>query len=206
MFYVKELKLNNFRCYNSKSVTFSPKINIIYGKNAVGKTTVLESIGYLGLLKSFRDAKDGDLIKNSEDFFFIKAKFCDTKDDNLDEIIVSYNENGKKIKKNNYIYQKISDYIGYFNVVTFDPSDLDIIKGAPLVRRGFLNINLSQMDKTYMLSLMKYNKILKKRKKYRSKQDRLYLFRFNYITSCKRSYSCYSKKKRICGKFMYLCK
>ena len=48
MFYVKELELNNFRCYGAKSVTFEPKINIIYGKNAVGKTSVLESIAYLG--------------------------------------------------------------------------------------------------------------------------------------------------------------
>ena len=115
MFYVKEIKLNNFRCYGSKTVTFMPKINIIYGKNAVGKTTILESIAYLGLLKSFRDAKDVDLIKNGEDFFFIKASFCETDSENKDEIIVSYNENGKKVKKNNYIYQKNSDYIGYFN-------------------------------------------------------------------------------------------
>ena len=166
MFYVKELELNNFRCYGAKSVTFEPKINIIYGKNAVGKTSVLESIAYLGVLKSFRDAKDSDLIKKGEDFFFIKASFLDTDTKDKDEIIVSYNENGKKVKKNNYIYQKNSDYIGYFNVVTFDPSDLDLIKGAPIVRRGFLNVNLSQIDKTYMISLMKYNKILKKRNEY----------------------------------------
>ena len=150
MFYVKEVKLNNFRCYSSKTVTFMPKINIIYGKNAVGKTTILESIAYLGLLKSFRDAKDVDLIRNGEEFFFIKAAFCETDSENKDEIIVSYNENGKKVKKNNYIYQKNSDYIGYFNVVTFDPSDLDIVKGAPVLRRSFLNINLSHMDKAYM--------------------------------------------------------
>ena len=171
MFYVNEVKLNNFRCYSSKTVTFMPKINIIYGKNAVGKTTILESIAYLGLLKSFRDAKDVDLIKNGEDFFFIKAAFCETDSENKDEIIVSYNENGKKVKKNNYIYQRNSDYIGYFNVVTFDPSDLDLVKGAPVLRRSFLNINLSQMDKTYMLSLMKYNKILKKRNEYLKTTD-----------------------------------
>lgn len=171
MFYIEGVKLNNFRCYGTKTLSFMPKINIIYGKNAVGKTTVLESIAYLGLLKSFRGAKDSDLIKNEEDFFFIKANFSATDEELSDEVIVSYNENGKKIKKNNYIYQKNSDYIGYFNVVTFDPSDLDLVKGAPVLRRSFLNINLSQMDKTYMISLMKYNKILKRRNEYLKNTD-----------------------------------
>ena len=170
MFYIKSVKLNNFRCYSSKSIEFKPNVNIIYGENAIGKTTVLEAIGYLGLCKSFRGAKDADLIKNEEEYFFINGKFNSDDDENVD-ITVSYNENAKKIKKNNYIYQKNSDYIGYFNVVSFDPSDLELIKGAPVLRRGFLNVNISQIDKQYLLSLMKYNKILKKRNEYLKMND-----------------------------------
>ena len=111
MFYINSIKLNNFRCYSSKIINFSPNINIIYGQNAVGKTTVLESIAYLGLLKSFRDAKDADLIKNDESYFFINGKFNDDEDKNMVDIVVSYNDKGKHIKKNSYIYQKNSDYI-----------------------------------------------------------------------------------------------
>ena len=172
MFYINSIKLNNFRCYSSKAITFAPNINIIYGQNAVGKTTVLESIAYLGLLKSFRDAKDADLIKNDETYFFINGKFNDDEDKNMVDIVVSYNDKGKHIKKNSYIYQKNSDYIGYFNVVSFDPSDLELVKGAKALRRRFLNINISQIDKEYMLSLMKYNKILKKRNEYLKNDDK----------------------------------
>lgn len=172
MFYINSIKLNNFRCYSSKAIAFSPNINIIYGQNAVGKTTVLESIAYLGLLKSFRDAKDADLIKNNESYFFINGKFNDDEDKNMVDIVVSYNDKGKHIKKNSYIYQKNSDYIGYFNVVSFDPSDLELVKGAKALRRRFLNINISQIDKEYMLSLMKYNKILKKRNEYLKNDDK----------------------------------
>ena len=171
MFYIDSLKLNNFRCYSNKTINFSPTINIIYGENASGKTTILESLAYLGILKSFRDAKDVDLIKNGEDFFFISAKIKEDEDKNTD-LVVSYNNKGKNIKKNSYIYQKNSDYIGYFNVISFDPTDLEMIKGAPQVRRKFLNINISQIDKAYMLSLMKYNKILKKRNEYLKNNDK----------------------------------
>ena len=69
----------------------------------------------------------------------------------------------KKIKKNNYIFQKMSDFFGYFNVITFEPSDLYLVKGGPIERRRFLDINISQYDKEYMISIMKFNKILKKR-------------------------------------------
>ncbi len=172
MFYIKDIKLNNFRCYGHKEQSFSPNINIIYGQNAVGKTTILEAIAYLGLLKSFRGAKDGDLIKNNEEYFFINGKFSTKDEDKLVDIVASYNGKDKNIKKNSYIYQKNSDYIGYFNVVSFDPSDLELIKGAKALKRRFMNINISQIDKEYMLSLMRYNKILKKRNEYLKNNDK----------------------------------
>ena len=162
MFAIKSIKLNNFRCYSTKSCEFSSNINILYGDNAVGKTSVLEAIAYLSLCKSFRGAKDKDIIKNDQDYFFVRGEF-ELGNDKNDEIIISYNNKEKKIKKNNYVFQKMSDFFGYFNVVTFEPLDLYLIKGGPVERRRFLDINISQYDKEYMLSIMRFNKILKKR-------------------------------------------
>ena len=171
MFYLKSINLNNFRCFESKKIEFSPNINILYGQNAVGKTSVLEGIAYLGILKSFREGKDEEIIRNGQDFFFVSGDFFDDEEEKNINIVVSYNNLGKKIKKNSYIYQKMSDYIGYSNIISFDPGDLMLIKGAPVERRSFLNINISQIDKNYMLSLMKYNKILKKRNEYLKNTD-----------------------------------
>lgn len=162
MFYVKNLKINNFRCYKDKKIDFSDKINVIYGENAVGKTSIIEAIAYLGLCKSFRGAKDRDLIKIGEDYFFIKGEIEDNSQEVV-EIIASFSENEKKIKKNNHVFKKLSEYIGYFNVVSFEPSDLDLIKGGPAERRRFLDLNICQFNEKYLTSLMKYNKILKKR-------------------------------------------
>lgn len=162
MFAINNLKINNFRCYTSKTLEFSPNINILYGDNAVGKTSVVEGIAYFGMCKSFRGAKDKDLIKEKQDYFFLKGNFT-VDEEEKDEIIVSYNGKEKKIKKNNHIYNRLSDYFGYFNVISFEPADLNLVKGGPIERRRFLDINVSQYSKEYMLSLMKFNKILKKR-------------------------------------------
>lgn len=161
-FAISSLRLNNFRGYKDKMIEFSPEINILYGDNAVGKTSILEAVAYLGLSKSFRGAKDKEILKFGEEYFFVKGSFIE-KDNKKSEVIISFKEKDKKIKKNNYIYQKISDYIGYFNVVSFEPSDLNLIKGGPSERRRFLDVNISQYDTEYLISIVKYNKILKKR-------------------------------------------
>lgn len=162
MFYIESIKINNFRCYSNKKITFSDKINIICGENAVGKTSILEAIAYLGLCKSFKGTKDKDLIKFGEDFFFIKGNFVE-RDSKNNEVIASFSEKEKKIKKNNVVFRKLSEYLGFFNVVSFEPADLDLVKGSPIERRRFLDLNISQFNERYLISLMKYNKILKKR-------------------------------------------
>ena len=188
MFAIKNIKLNNFRCYSSKNYDFSENINILYGDNAAGKTSVLEAIAYLGLCKSFRGAKDKDIIKNEQEYFFIKGEFA-VETEQKDEIIVSYNNKEKKIKKNNYIFQKMSDFFGYFNVITFEPSDLYLVKGGPIERRRFLDINISQYDKEYMLSIMKFNKILKKRNDFLKSIEELNDNNIEYLNSIDELYA-----------------
>lgn len=170
MFYISNLKINNFRCYSVNSFEFSPFINILFGENAVGKTTIVESIAYLGICKSFKGVKDRDLLKIGAEYFFLNGKFREDDAKEID-IIASYNGKEKKVKKNSYIYNKISDYIGYFNVVTFEPGDLELVKGSPNDRRRFLNVNISQNNHIYLNSLVKYNKILKTRNDYLKSAD-----------------------------------
>jgi len=64
--YIKKIKLNNFRNYESQEIEFNNNINIIYGNNAQGKTNIIEAIFLCAMGKSFRDKKDKDLIKFNE--------------------------------------------------------------------------------------------------------------------------------------------
>ena len=71
MLYIKSVKLNNFRCFKSKNLEFKPNINILIGDNGCGKTSVVEGISYLCLGKSFKNAKDKDVLNVNESYFNI---------------------------------------------------------------------------------------------------------------------------------------
>ena len=96
-FAISSLRLNNFRCYKDKMIEFSPEINILYGDNAVGKTSILEAVAYLGLSKSFRGAKDKEILKFDEEYFFVKGSFIE-KDNKKSEVIISFKEKDKNVR------------------------------------------------------------------------------------------------------------
>lgn len=158
---IKSLELTNFRNYDNVLINFSPKLNIIYGNNAQGKTNILEGIYVLCLTKSHRLYVDNNLIKNGLNFTKLNGFFEDgILDKNLNLII---NEKGKILEKNNNKIKKINEYVSESNIIIFYPEDLNLIKGAPLERRRYLNIQLSQLYNEYMVNLNDYNKLLKMR-------------------------------------------
>ncbi len=171
MFYLNTVKLTNFRCYSSKSIELSPHINIIFGDNAAGKTTILEAISYNSLCKSFKNANDIDLIKHNNAHFSVFSHCYDNNNDSFIEI--NYSQNGKKVSKNGKKYTKLSEYIGFIQSISFEPNDLEVIKGAPTERRRLLNTYISQYDSEYIVKLSNYNKILKLRNDYLKKQEEL---------------------------------
>ena len=159
--YIRNLNLTNFRNYDELSVTFSNQTNIIIGKNAQGKTSILESLYILGLTKSHRGNKDRDVIKTNTEYAKINSLInLNDRDIELDIVISKI---GKKAKYNQIELEKLSEYIGILNVVMFAPEDLDLIKGNPQVRRKFLDLEIGQISKEYLYSLLNYRKILKQR-------------------------------------------
>ena len=160
MFYIKNIKLCNFRCYKEHYQEFSPKINIIIGENAVGKTSLIEAIYALGVTKSHKTSNDSEMIKQGEEFCFIKGSFLD---DSEDVVTCSISSKGKQIVKNEKKINKISKYLGYYSVVMFCPEDVELVKGAPASKRRFLDINIGQMNPIYLDALTNYKKYLKER-------------------------------------------
>lgn len=156
---IKKIELNNFRNYTDEIITFSPKLNIIYGNNAQGKTNILEGIYTLLLTKSHRLNANNNLIKLGETYTKIVGIFDSNLIDTTLKLVID--ENGKHLEKNNSNIRKISDYISSSNIIIFYPEDLNLIKGSPLDRRKYLNIELSQLYKNYIVILNDYNKLLK---------------------------------------------
>lgn len=159
--FIKQLKLVQFRNYKTISVTFKKNINIIIGRNAQGKTSLVESMYVLATTKSHRTSKDAELILFQEDFARIEAHVAGSQDNF--ELALFISKKGKKAVYNGVPQKKLSDYVGKLIVVMFAPEDLSLVKGGPQYRRRFLDIEIGQVSPTYLYHLGLYSKLLKQR-------------------------------------------
>ena len=139
-------------------------MNIFVGNNAQGKTNILESIIILALTKSHRVGVNPNIIMFNKKKCKIKGVI--KKDKIISKLEFSQDDESKQLSLNGTKIRKISDYISNLNVIVFTPNDLDIIQGSPNIRRNLLNIELSQISKTYLNTLNQYNKVLKTRNEY----------------------------------------
>ena len=160
---IHNLKLLNFRNYENINLDFSDGYNIIYGNNGSGKTNLVEGIYVLALTKSFRGSVDKVLIMNNKDIARVEG-IVEDKYKNKYKIILK--ESGKKVKINDNTIEKLSDYISKISVILFNPDDLRLIKDTPSIRRKSLNLDISQINNTYLKILNMYNKLLKQRNMY----------------------------------------
>lgn len=157
--YVESIRLINFRNYSSLNVDFHKNLNIFLGKNAQGKTNLLESIYMCSSGKSFRTNKDREIINFEKDKSYIGAKVVRENTEKLIEIKLE-REKAKTIRINKVELNKNRElYVG-LNVVAFSPEDLSLIKGGPVERRNFLDNEISQIKPVYRYNLNRYNKIL----------------------------------------------
>lgn len=162
---LEKLTLKDFRSYKEKQITFSDKVNILVGKNAQGKTNILEAIFFLCLGKSFRTPREKEVINwTAENSGYIKGEFKKKYRDI--DIEMFFNKDRKKAVKIDEIgIKKIGELLGCVNVVFFSPDELKLVKDSPEERRRFMNVILSQTDKRYFYTVARYEKVLANRNK-----------------------------------------
>lgn len=158
---IKTIKLQQFRNFLRESVDFSPKITVIFGDNAVGKTSIIEAVNCISSIKSFRTNDYFELINDSSDFFYLEAILETEKCEN--KVTYYCDKQVKKIKLNNFLYYKLSDFVGYFNVVCFSTLDFLKLKGPGNERRKMFDLIFCQISKDYMFVSNYYKKLLKDR-------------------------------------------
>lgn len=156
---VKSLSVANFRNYEKQEIAFCEDTNVIFGDNAQGKTNILEAIYLFSHGKSHRTKSDAELIKFGANFSRIAIEFSD-KDRDYRAVMQLAGGGKKSVKINNVPITKLSMLMRYLNVVMFSPEDLEIIKGAPQVRRRFLDEAISQLYPVYLKTLISYHKNL----------------------------------------------
>ena len=154
---LKDLYLKNFRNCQELSMDLDFDKIIIIGKNAQGKTNILESIYYLSSLKSPRTSNVKDFVKFGEDNFNIKGTL--DKADAEIELEVEYSLNKTKVVKLNGLKTTPKNYKSAMNTVLFSTQDLLLLRGSPQDRRDWLDNAISQIYPTHDERLSKYNKI-----------------------------------------------
>lgn len=161
---IESIELKNYRNYDKLHMDFSHGTNILYGDNAQGKTNILEAIYVCATTKSHRGSKDKEIIQFDRDESHIKLNI--RKRDVPYRIDMHLKKNrAKGVAVNGVPIKKASELFGIVNVVFFSPEDLNLIKNGPAERRRFIDLELCQLNKLYVHSLVQYNKIVTQRNK-----------------------------------------
>lgn len=156
---VESIRLINFRNYNNININPNKNINVIIGKNAQGKTNLIESIYMCATGKSFRTNRDKEIINFNKDEAYVGAILKIGPHEKLIEIKMERNR-PKRIRINKTELKSYKELNSGLSVVVFSPEDLKIVKEGPQERRNFLDMLISQMRPVYSYNINRYNKIL----------------------------------------------
>ncbi len=157
---VDRLEIKNFRNIEHTVLEPDEEINIIYGKNAQGKTNMLESIWLFTGCRSFRGSKDNEAINfnSTKADLYMDFNAFDRKQNASLEI-----SDGRKFILNGVKQKSASKIMGEFLCVVFSPVHLSLVKEGPFERRRFIDIAISQLKPKYGITLAQYNKAVAQR-------------------------------------------
>lgn len=157
------LELENFRNYAHLRIEPSAGLNIFVGRNAQGKSNLLESLYILATSKSTRTTRDTELIRFDQIAATVAADVARQQSIDISiQLTVSQTEK-KAARINGVRHTKLGEVIGQVNAVLFDSGDLEIIRGEPSVRRRFLDLEISQTSPRYVHALGSFRKALEQR-------------------------------------------
>ncbi|NLF26177.1 MAG: DNA replication/repair protein RecF [Deltaproteobacteria bacterium] len=156
--HLSSLKLCNYRNFRSVALNPNPGVNLLIGKNAQGKTNLVEAVNLLSCGRSFRTSRARELVCWGEKQGSVVAEVVlNSGQANFTFIIA---EKSKQTFINGAQVKSLSDFVGRLLSVSFSPTDLWLIKGAPEMRRRFLDRHASDLDPAFIGHLMTYHRAL----------------------------------------------
>lgn len=159
---LNKLSVLNYKNILHAEVTFSPKMNCFFGNNGMGKTNLLDVIHYLSFCKSHINTLDSQIIHSEQEMCVLQGEY-DYEGRTEDIFCAIRRRQRKQFKRNKKEYDKLSEHIGLLPLVMVSPADAELIQGGSEERRRFLDMIISQQDKSYLNALIQYNKALLQR-------------------------------------------
>ena len=160
---LQELSILNYKNIEQANLSFASKINCFIGNNGEGKTNLLDAIYYLSFCKSASNPIDSQIVRHDSEFFMIQGQYINEEGDCSEAYCGMKRGVKKRFKYNKKEYKKLADHIGIIPLVIISPSDASLISGGSEERRKFMDIVISQYNKQYLDSLIRYNKALSQR-------------------------------------------
>lgn len=156
---LSRLSVRGFRNLERVELTPPPEGLALIGENGQGKTNFLEAIHYLQLLRSFRGARDRELVTFGAPGFHLAAELAGAR---VHEVTVGFERAGKrkKVTLDGAEAPRLTDALGAFPAVLFSPQDAALVAGSPGARRRFLDVTLALTSRSYLAALQRYRTAL----------------------------------------------
>ncbi|MFF2242684.1 DNA replication/repair protein RecF [Arthrobacter sp. NPDC058130] len=160
--YLEKLSLTDFRSYAQVDLSFEPGVTVLVGSNGIGKTNLMEAIGYLATLNSHRVSTDAPLLRFGAERAMIRAKLVRGEQSTVLELEINATRaNRGRINRSNPV--RARDLLGICQTVLFAPEDLALVKGDPSNRRRFLDELLVSLMPRHAATRSDYDRVLKQR-------------------------------------------
>lgn len=157
--FIKSIKLVNYRNYENLSLRdIGPGVHFVLGKNAQGKTNLIEAVNICANGKSFRVQSDAKTIRHGEASAYISIEYDRAGRGHSIEALLE--KNRKSFKVDGLPVKNIKDMLGNLLVVVFSPEDIKTAKESPGLRRAFLDGEISKIRPSYVDALKNYSAII----------------------------------------------
>ena len=167
---LEKIVVQDYRNIALAELEFSPNVNCISGNNGEGKTNLMDAIYYLSMCKSAFAASDRYNYRYGTQQFALAGEYL-MKNGLRAKFAICVSPEGKKFRKDDKPYPRVSEHIGELPIVMVSPSDISMVSEAGEERRRFLNAVLSQMDAEYLADVQQYNRLLTLRNKMLKEQN-----------------------------------
>ena len=160
--YLEHLSLTDFRSYAQVDLALEPGVTVLVGYNGIGKTNLMEAIGYLATLSSHRVSSDAPLLRFGTDRALVRARLVRGDQTTILELEINAGRaNRGRINRSNPV--RARDLLGICQTVLFAPEDLALVKGDPANRRRFLDELLASLIPHHAATRSDYDRVLKQR-------------------------------------------
>lgn len=159
---LRKLTLRHFRNVGFSALELSGRQQFLVGANGQGKTNLIEAAGFLTALRSFRTTENKLLVGHGE---HVAAIACDLEHETLGatKVTIKLRRDGKELWCDQTRITRLGDYLGKFPTVVFSSQDMLLVRGAPALRRRWLDLTLASMDAGYLKTLQTYARALAER-------------------------------------------